>query len=143
MSLVSTTILTFDNQTLVVPNAKIWGDVIRNITHQSIRRVDLEFSVGLEQDLVAIEQLLNDLLLQHNAILAEPASAVRLHRITDSAMLFIVRPWVKTEDYWPVYWDLTRAVKLAFDQAGIAIPHRQQDVHIISRDDAPSPHNQS
>ena len=130
MSLVSTTITTFDNQTLVVPNSKIWGDVIKNVTAQRIRRVDLEFGIGYGDDIEKAEKVLADVVLGHELVLKKPETMIKLHTLGDSSVNFVVRPWVKTSDYWDVYWDLTREVKMRFDQEGISIPFPQRDVHI-------------
>ena len=62
-------------------------------------------------------------------ILDEPAPVVALGELADSSVNFLVRPWVKTEDYWKVYWETTETVKLKFDEAGISIPYPQMDVH--------------
>jgi small conductance mechanosensitive channel len=130
MSMVSTSVLTFDNQKLVVPNSKIWGDVIKNVTDQSLRRVDMTFGISYGDDVVRAEAVLADILTQHARVLAEPAPMVRLHKLGESSVDFVVRPWVKTEDYWDVYWDVTRAVKMRFDAQGISIPFPQRDVHV-------------
>jgi len=129
MSLVYTTILTFDNQKLIVPNRKIWGDVIQNVTAQKQRRVDLGFSISYSDDVEKAEKLLADIVAEHELTLDEPAPVVKLQTLTSSSVDFIVRPWVKTSDYWSVYWDITREVKLRFDREGISIPFPQQDVH--------------
>jgi len=130
MSLVSTTILTFDNQRVIVPNGKIWGDVIKNITAEAIRRVDMVFGIGYADDIPAAERFLNEILAEHPAILDEPAPIVKLSNLGDSSVDFIVRPWCATEDYWDVRWDVTRQVKLTFDREGISIPFPQRDVHL-------------
>jgi small conductance mechanosensitive channel len=129
MSLVSTTILTFDNQTMVVPNNKIWGDVIKNVTSQRTRRVDLVFGISYDDDITKAEQVLKDIVEADARVLKKPEPTIKLHELGDSSMNFIVRPWVKTADYWDVYWDLTRAVKLRFDREQISIPYPQRDVH--------------
>lgn len=131
MSLVSTTITTFDNQTLVVPNSKIWGDVIKNVTAQRIRRVDLVFGIGYGDDIEHAERVLNDVLESHEKVLGKPEALVKVHTLGDSSVNFAVRPWVRTDDYWDVYWDLTREVKLRFDKEGISIPFPQRDVHLF------------
>jgi small conductance mechanosensitive channel len=130
MSLVSTTITTFDNQTLVVPNSKIWGDVIKNVTAQNVRRVDLNFGIGYGDDIEQAERVLLDIITSHALVLKSPEPLIKLHTLGDSSVNFVVRPWVKTGDYWTVYWDVTREVKIRFDQEGISIPFPQQDVHI-------------
>lgn len=132
MNLVSTTIGTFDNQTLVVPNSKIWGDVIKNVTSQTERRVDLEFGIGYDDDIELAERVLHDIVSSHEKILEEPEPMIHLHTLGDSSVNFIVRPWTKTGDYWSVYWDLMREVKLRFDREGISIPFPQRDVHLYS-----------
>jgi len=134
MSLVSTSILTLDNQKLVVPNSKIWGDVIKNVTDQHVRRVDMVFGIGYSDDIPKAEEVLNAILAEHDKVLAHPEPMVKLHTLNDSSVDFVVRPWVKTEDYWDVYWDVTRTVKMRFDQEQISIPFPQQDVHIYNDD---------
>jgi small conductance mechanosensitive channel len=134
MSLVSTTITTFDNQTLVVPNSKIWGDVIKNVTAQKVRRVDLEFGIGYQDDIEKAETVLADILSAHELVLKAPAPMIKVHSLGDSSVNLVVRPWTKTENYWDVHWDLTREVKLRFDREGISIPFPQRDVHLYRED---------
>jgi small conductance mechanosensitive channel len=130
LSLVSTTVITLDNQRLVVPNNKIWGDVIRNVTHQKTRRVDMVFGISYEDDVAHAERVLNEIVDSHKLVLDDPDPVVKLHTLGESSVDFIVRPWVKTEDYWDVYWDITRQVKERFDAEGITIPFPQRDVHM-------------
>ncbi|MDV5168386.1 mechanosensitive ion channel family protein [Photobacterium rosenbergii] len=130
MSLVSTTIKTFDNQILIVPNSKIWGDTIKNITHEKVRRVDMVFGIGYGDDIEKTEKVLEAILADHPMVLRSPEPTIKLHVLNSSSVDFIVRPWVKTEDYWDVYWDVTREVKMRFDREGISIPFPQQDVHL-------------
>ena len=132
MNLVTTTILTPDNKRLVLPNNRIWGDTIQNVTAEQLRRVDLEFGAGYDDDIDRVGQLLRQILEEHELVLEEPAPNVRVHRLDDSAVTFIVRPWVRTENYWKVYWDLHEEVKRRFDAEGISIPFPQQDVHVQS-----------
>ena len=132
MNLVSTTIVTFDNQTLVVPNSKIWGDVIKNVTAQKERRVDLEFGIGYDDDIELAERVLTEIVSAHEKILKDPEPMIHLHTLGDSSVNFIVRPWTKTENYWEVYWDMMREVKLRFDREGISIPYPQRDVHLYT-----------
>ena len=130
MTLVSTTILTIDNQTLVVPNSKIWGDVIKNVTAQTQRRVDMTFGISYTDDIPKAEKVLHEILVAHPKVLAEPEPTVKLHNLGESSVDFVVRPWVDTDDYWDVYWDVTREVKMRFDREGISIPFPQRDVHV-------------
>lgn len=131
MSLVNTTFMTFDNQKLVVPNNMIWASVITNLTAQRTRRVDLTVGISYEDDIEKAETVLREIISEHEAVLDDPEPNVRLHELGESSLNFIVRPWVKTSDYWDTYWELTKAIKLRFDKEGISIPYPQRDVHVI------------
>ena len=130
MNIVSTTITTLDNQNIVVPNNKIWGDVIKNVTAQNIRRVDMVFGISYTDDIDKSEGVLMDILRSHPKVLDDPVPMVKLHTLGESSVDFITRPWTKVEDYWDVYWDITKAVKQRFDAEGISIPFPQRDVHL-------------
>ncbi|MGX9460444.1 mechanosensitive ion channel domain-containing protein [Shewanella sp. A14] len=133
MSLVSTTIKTLDNQRLIVPNNKIWGDTINNITAEHQRRVDMTFGIGYSDDIEHAETILRNIVEQHPKVQAHPEPIVKLHTLGESSVDFVVRPWVTPDDYWEVYWDITRAVKVRFDAEGISIPFPQRDVHIYQK----------
>ncbi|HEC03148.1 MAG TPA: mechanosensitive ion channel family protein, partial [Phycisphaerales bacterium] len=130
MSLVSTTIKTFDNQIVIVPNGEIWGGVITNVTGSDTRRVDMVFGISYTDDIAKSVKVLEDIVSKHELVLDEPEPVVKLHELADSSVNFVCRPWVKTADYWAVYWDVTRAVKERFDAENISIPFPQQDVHL-------------
>ncbi len=130
MSLVSTTLKTPDNQTVIVPNGKIWGDVITNVTGSDTRRVDMVFGIGYSDDIDKAHSVLERVVNAHALVLKDPAPVIKVSELADSSVNFIVRPWSKTSDYWDVYWDLTRTVKEEFDKEGISIPFPQQDVHM-------------
>jgi small conductance mechanosensitive channel len=134
MSLVSTTIQTFDNKRMVVPNNRIWNDVITNATGVSERRVDMEFGIGYGDDVDRAHQILEEIVLAHPKVLKEPAPTIRMSALADSSVNFIVRPWSQTGDYWDVFWDVHREVKRRFDAAGIGIPYPQRDVHVYLED---------
>ncbi len=130
MSLVSTTIKTLDNQRLIIPNNKIWGDTINNITAEHQRRVDMTFGIGYGDSIEQAEAVLKSIVEAHPKVQKVPAPLIKLHVLGESSVDFIVRPWAKPEDYWDVYWDITREVKMRFDAEGISIPFPQRDVHI-------------
>lgn len=132
MSLVSTTLFTPDNQVEVVPNGKIWGDVITNVSANKTRRVDLTVGIGYEDDIDHAEKVLLEVISSHPMVLKDPEPVVRLHNLGDSSVDFVVRPWCRTSDYWAVYWELTKGIKQRLDKEGIAIPYPQRDIHIVS-----------
>ena len=132
MSLVNTTVLTLDNQTIILPNNMIWGGVIKNLNEQRHRRVDLVFGVSYSDDIPKVERILNEIIDAHEKVLASPEPTIRLHELADSSVNFVVRPWVQSEDYWEVYWDIMREVKMRFDAEGVSIPFPQRDVHLFN-----------
>ena len=129
MSLVNTTFKTIDNQVLVVPNNLIWQSVITNVTAQRLRRVDLVFGVSYGDDIEKVERILAEIVEAHELILDTPEPVIKLHELADSSVNFVCRPWVKTDDYWDVYWDMLRTVKMRFDAEGISIPFPQREIH--------------
>jgi small conductance mechanosensitive channel len=130
MTLVSTTLLTPDNQINIVPNGSIWGDVITNVTGNSTRRVDMKFGIGYGDDVAKAEKVLTEIVSSHPKVLQDPAPVIKLQELADSSVNFVVRPWSATSDYWDVFFDVHREVKMRFDAEGIGIPFPQMDVHV-------------
>ncbi|MDK9557917.1 mechanosensitive ion channel family protein [Marinobacter sp. M216] len=138
VSIVATTVATPDNQVIVIPNKNVWGNVITNVTASTTRRVDLVFGISYEDSIPEALEVMNRVVSNHPSILSDPEPVIRVHQLSESSVNFICRPWVKTEDYWAVYWDLTHQMKEAFDEAGISMPYPQRDVHIKNRTGARS-----
>jgi len=132
MTLVSTSIVTADNRMMVVPNNSIWGNIITNVTHSDKRRVDMTVGIGYEENIDKAQRVLEDILSRHPLILKDPEPTVQVNELADSSVNFIVRPWALTADYWTVYWEITRRIKVRFDEEGINIPFPQRDIHIVS-----------
>ncbi len=125
-----TTMKTPDNKRVIVPNAQITGTSITNFSAEQTRRVDLVVGISYDSDLLKAKTILQEIISNDPRVLAEPAPNIRLSELADSSVNIIIRPWVKTEDYWDVYWDTLEKIKLAFDANGISIPFPQMDVHI-------------
>lgn len=132
VSIVATTVVTPDNQIIVIPNKNVWGNVITNVTASKTRRVDLVFGISYEDSISDAWRVIEETTNAHPLVLDEPKPAIHVHELADSSVNFICRPWTKTSDYWDVHWDLTRQIKENFDTAGISIPYPQQDLHIKS-----------
>lgn len=126
----STGFRTGDNKTIIVPNSNITGGSITNYSAKDTRRVDLVFGIGYDDDLKNAKDLLKDIIDSDERILKDPEPVIAVSELADSSVNFVVRPWVKSADYWAVYFDLTENVKLRFDKEGISIPYPQQDVHM-------------
>ena len=129
VNLLSVQINTPDNQMVIVPNNSVWGSSITNITGSATRRVDLIFGISYDDDIDKAQHIMEEIVSNHELVLKDPEAVIQVHELADSSVNFVCRPWVKTENYWDVYWDITRAVKQHFDKEGISIPYPQQDVH--------------
>lgn len=139
VSIVSTNVVTPDNQVIVIPNKNVWSDVITNVTASDTRRVDLVFGISYEDSISDAIRVMEEAVKAHPLVLDDPEPTIRVHELADSSVNFVCRPWTKTDDYWTVYWDLMRQVKERFDAAGISIPYPQQDVHVVSAAQGTSP----
>lgn len=124
----STTMHTGDNKEVIIPNSAIYSSNIVNYSKRATRRIDLVFGIGYEDDLRQARDIINNLIKNDQRILAEPEPLVAVGELAASSVNFFVRPWVKTEDYWDVRFDLMEKVKLAFDEAGITIPSPQMSI---------------
>jgi small conductance mechanosensitive channel len=130
ITIFNTVMNTPDNQRKIIPNGIITSATITNITANDTRRIDMVFGIGYEDDIKAAEQVFTDMLKADSRVLSDPAPTVAVAELADSSVNFVVRPWVKTVDYWEVKFELTEKIKMALDEAGISIPFPQQDVHM-------------
>jgi small conductance mechanosensitive channel len=131
ISIFNTTLTSPDNRVIIVPNSNIIGGNITNFSGKETRRIDLVFGVGYSDDLKLVKQELIDIVSNHEKILKDPAPTVAVSELADSSVNFVVRPWVKSSDYWDLYFELHETVKTRFDEKGISIPFPQRDVHMI------------
>lgn len=132
IQLFTTVLATPDNIKIMVPNGKIFGDVIKNVTAYDTRRVDLVFGIGYSSDIQKAHNVMLNAMKEDPRILADPTPQIAVAELADSSVNFVARPWVKTGDYWNVKFDLTRKIKEAFDANGIEIPFPQRVVHTVA-----------
>lgn len=125
-----TEIVTIDNRLVHLPNGTLTNTAIVNFTREGTRRLDLTFSVGYESNMDQVYEVLNQVVSEEKALLADPAPTVNLLKCGDSSLDFTVRVWVNGTDYWSVYFRLLDNGKRALDKAGINIPYPQMDVHM-------------
>jgi len=126
----NTIVNTPDNIRAIIPNAQITGGNVLNYTANGIRRVDLVVGISYEDDLKKAKTIIEGVLAQDERVLQDPKPNVAVFELGDSSVNFVVRPWVKSADYWDAYFDITTKAKLALDENGITIPYPQRDVHI-------------
>ena len=125
-----THLLTGDNKEVMIPNGKLANESIINYSSQEMRRVDLTFSIGYDDDLLKAKSVLGELVKNHTLIVDHPEPFIAVSEQGASSINFIVRAWCKSQDYWKVHFDLLEQVKLRFDEEGISIPFNQLDVNL-------------
>ncbi len=128
------TLATPDNVRVTVPNSSISGAIIKNFSAHDTRRIDLVVGVSYDDDLNVAVRTVQDILKADARVLDEPAAVVAVHEMADSSVNLVVRPWVKTTDFWPTRWDLTKTIKERLEAAGCSIPYPQRDVHLYRVD---------
>ena len=121
-----------DNKKVIVPNAKATGDNITNFTANEQRRVDIVAGVSYGDDLDKVRSVLEKILEEDERILKDPAPTIGVLELGDSSVNFTVRSWVKTADYWDVFFATQEKIKKRFDAEGISIPFPQRDVHLFN-----------
>ncbi len=127
----TTKLRTPDNKSIIIPNSKITGDNIVNYSAKDSRRMDMIVGVSYDDDYDQVKEVLQDILAKDGRILEEPAPTIGIVEFGDNSVNFAFRPWVKTAEYWDVYFALTEAIKKRFDEEGITIPYPQRDVHLF------------
>lgn len=125
-----TILLTFENKTVIIPNAAVSnGDIVNYVT-EGLIRVDMVFGISYDSDIKKAKDVLMNILTSHPNVLKNPAPFVGVKELADSSVNLAVRPYSIPEDYWVVYFDVMESGKLALDQAGVTIPFPQMDVHL-------------
>ena len=130
----TTNMKTGDNKEVIVPNGQIYGGTITNYSSKPTRRVDIVVGISYGSDIKKAKDIALDLLAKDERVLKDPAPVVAVGALNNSSVDLIVRPWVKSADYWPVMWDFNEKVKAAYDASGIEIPFPQMDVHLHKND---------
>ncbi len=125
-----THLVTPDNKEILIPNGTLANGSVTNYSSKELRRVDLTFSVGYDDDIVNVKRVLTTIVESHQLILKNPEPFISLSEYRGSYLNFAVKVWVKNEDYWKVHSDLLESVKIKFDDESISIPYQQMDIHI-------------
>ncbi len=131
ISIFYTTLLTVDNRTIVLPNGDLSNKPMENYTKMDKRRLDMRFSVGYDSDIEKVKMVMQKVIDRQEKLHREPAPFARLREMGDSALIFEMRSWCNTDDYWSCYFDINEQMKEAFDAAGFNIPYPQMDVHMV------------
>jgi small conductance mechanosensitive channel len=131
IGLFSTVLNTGDNVRITLPNASVYGNVIKNYSANETRRIDLLVGVSYGDDLAQATEAVRKVLADEPRVLEDPAPTVAVAELGDSSVNLVVRPWCATGDYWPLRFEITRRVKESLEAAGCSIPFPQRDVHVV------------
>lgn len=123
INLFITELVTPDNVQIIVPNGQAWGSIITNYSHHETRRCDLSFGIDYDDDADTAMQIILDLARADSRVFDDPEPWVRVTNLGDSSVDLGVRLWCKADDYWNLKFEMTKAVKEAFDKGGISIPY--------------------
>jgi small conductance mechanosensitive channel len=126
----TTRLNTPDNVQILVPNAAIYGAVIKNYSANDTRRNDLTMSISYGDDIGRAIGVIRSVLAGDDRVLAEPEPVIAVGALGESSVDLVVRPWCARTDYWPLRFDLTRKLKEELEAAGCTIPFPQRDVHL-------------
>ena len=135
ISLFTTILGTFDNQQIILPNGKVWGDEIVNHSHHSIRGVDMHFGVSYDSDLDKTREVIMSVISAHEHILKDPAPFVEVETLNDSSVDFLVRPFCEGAHYFDILYSVPEQIKKALDDANIEIPFPHRKVILFKGDE--------
>ena len=126
----NTIITTFDNKTIIVPNATLATNTLTNYSKQPTRRVDWTVGVTYGTDFKVARDSIMRILDADSRVLKDPEVFISISELADSSVNIVVRAWVNSEDYWDVYFDFYNKVYSTFNEEGIEFPFPQMDVHL-------------
>ena len=131
IDLLVTTLKTYDNKVITIPNGTITASVLVNYSREEKRRVDLTFTISYDSDIAKAKDVLLAVAESNSDIFADPAPVIGVAEHQDSAILLDLKVWCENSRYYDVRYYLEEQVKLAFDEANITIPYPQMDVRVI------------
>jgi len=132
INLFTTILETPDGIFISAPNSCIWGSPLKNYSRNGKRRMELSVGIAYSDSVDTAFQVMHDIINTEKRFLKDPAPQVILQALEDSSVKITIRAWATNQDYWNIYWDMTKALKAKIEEAGLHIPFPQQDIHVIS-----------
>ena len=131
IDLFTTIVRTFDNQQIIIPNSKIWGEKIINHSYDPVRGVDMKFNIAYEDDVSAAREVIKSVLTAHPHVKSDPAPFIEVENLTERSVEILVRPFTDGEHYFDVRYSVPEQIKAALGAAGMATPYPQQKLIMI------------
>lgn len=126
----NTVLNTVDNKTIYIPNGALSTSALTNFSREPLRRVDWNFGIAYGENIEHFKQAIRDFIKEDSRILKEPSSFIALSELGSSSVNFVVRVWVKAENYWGVYFDMNEKVYKRFEDSKLSIPFPQMGIHV-------------
>ena len=133
IEIIFTSLKTYDNKEIVIPNSKITSSVITNYTSMETRRLSLNYQVGYEEDVTLVKKVINDIVKSNSLVLTEPEPLVVIEEYGNGTLTVSAKVWCKTDDYWDLYYEMQEKIKTAFEKEGIKGPHQSLNLNVKSR----------
>jgi len=131
ISLFTTILETPDGIYISAPNSSIWGSPVKNYSRNGKRRMELSVGIAFSDSVDTAFQVMQGIIDAEKRFLEDPAPQVVLQSLDDSSVKITIRAWAANQDYWNIYWDMTKTVKAKIEDAGLHIPFPQRDIHIV------------
>lgn len=126
-----TTLLTYDNKEIMIPNSRLTSNNITNYFVNEERRVDLCVPISYNEDVQKAREVIFKIINSDERVLKHKNNKVAIAKFGESSIDLRLWIWCKSEDYWNVLDDMHEKIKKSFDEQGIVIPYNQLDLHII------------
>lgn len=123
-----------DNIRVFLPNSDVWGNTIKNLVENPIRRLDLVFSISYKDDIDKALAIAKEVVEADPRVSTEKPPLYVVGQLGESSVDLFIRPWVTPADLWPLRFALLQNIKKAFDERGVTIPYPQRDVHLFQHD---------
>jgi len=128
INLFTTILETPDGIYISAPNSSIWGAPIKNFTRNGKRRMELSIGIAYSDPIETAFQVMQNIIDKEQRFLKEPAPQIILQSIEENSVKITIRAWAQVEDYWLIYWDMTKVLKAKIEEAGLHIPLPQRDI---------------
>jgi small conductance mechanosensitive channel len=125
-----------DNVQIIVPNSQLWGSAIKNYSFHTTRRVDMVLGIGYEDDVEKAAAIVEQMAKDDGRVFDDPPPQIVVGELGASSVDIVIRLWCNAGDYWPLKFDMTKALKLRMDAEGISIPYPQRTVHVVGGEPA-------
>lgn len=118
-----------DNKKIYLPNGSLSSGNITNYSKEPTRRVDFTISIDYGESIDKVREVLKEIITNDQRVLTTPEPVIALNALADSSVNIALRVWVKSEDYWVVYWETNEKIYNEFNRRGINFPFPQLTVH--------------